>query len=246
MNEEELEMQDFDEPEFENSAPVITEIRDKPTFTPKSLEDSPTTEDNSETEERIRIQNMSPEETMKYLAQSLSEINAPIDYDDIDIEPPPPQASPLLAQAFEEEAPPDTPAPLTTEPIWGDIYIKASRSLRELCESGKLSMEQIETEVREKLLPAAEQFATVTKDKSRIPKVLIPKITELKSAASNFETYFQAGEDIATRAMFFMLYQMLSYADRIVETPETKENINDFFRRFGTAGIMLSMLDVRV
>ena len=47
------------------------------------------------------------------------------------------------------------------------------------------------------------------------------------------------------RVMFFMLYQMLSYADRIAENPDTKEPLNDFFRRFGTAGITLSMLDVR-
>ena len=64
-------------------------------------------------------------------------------------------------------------------------------------------------------------------------------------SADRLPEYFALGEDIAARVMFFMLYQMLSYADRIAENPETKERLNDFFRRFGTAGITLSMLDVR-
>ena len=143
------------------------------------------------------------------------------------------------------EPPPKTDK-LTVEPIWGDIYIKASRNLRELCESSRLSMKQIEDELNDKLLDSTRAFAEITADESKVPKVLIPKITELKAAAQNFDQYFQLGEDIAARAMFFMLYQMLSYSDRIVETPETKEGLNDFFRRFGPAGIMLSMLDMRV
>ena len=149
---------------------------------------------------------------------------------------------------FSTPAPEEEPDPnaLTVEPIWGDIYIKASRNLRELCESGRLTMEQIETELQDKLLDSARAFAEVTGDGAKVPKVLIPKITELKAAAYNFDQYFQMGEDIAVRSMFFMLYQMLSYADRIAETPETKERLNDFFRRFGPAGITLSMLDMRV
>ncbi len=252
---------------FEEGAPVITEVRGAAVTDPKAIEDSPVYEDfENEAEERMRIQNMSPEETMRYLARSLSEINAPADYSDKDfpdlfsenkeaeqysepfISAAPPAPRPADSHKLEEYAPAEgtAPKPLTVEPIWGDIYIKASRNLRELCESGKLSMSQIETELKEKLLAAAEQFAAVTKEESKVPKVLIPKITELKAAARNFDPYFQAGEDIATRAMFFMLYQMLSYADRIAETPETKENLNDFFRRFGPAGITLSMLDMRV
>lgn len=253
---------------FEGEVPVIAETRAAQTFDPSA-------DEISETQERIRIQNMSDEETMRYLAQSLNEINMfdPTDEDngsnddsgDLDNisrlsaitrsadppDPPDPQAAPqqeLLAAAAhvlptEDETPNKH---LTVEPFWGDIYIKASRNLRELCENGKLSMQQIETELKEKLLEAAEQFAAVTKDESKIPKSLLPKITELKAAVGNTDPYFQAGEDIAARAMFFMLYQMLSYADRIAETPETKEKLNDFFRRFGAAGISLSMLDVRV
>ena len=250
--------------------------------------------DENETAERIRIQNMSPEETLSFLAQSLNEINAPISEPTAPVRSPeitqrenvplyrPPEIksndnAPLfrqpeitrrdsvsLVETRAQTAPSNQPAaarpnaehsirkeeskhaPLTVEPIWGDIYIKASRNLRELCESGRISMSQIETELDNKLLDSAKAFAEITSDESKVPKVLIPKITELKAAAKNFDTYFQSGEDIAVRAMFFMMYQMLSYADRIVETPETKERLNDFFRRFGSAGIMLSMLDMRV
>ncbi len=203
------------------------------------------TPNTSETEDRVNIQNMSREETLSFLAQSLSEINAPAAREET---PELPAEQPIktisdYAAVPEEET---QKSGLTVEPIWGDIYIKASRNLRELCESGKLTMEQIETELTDKLLDSARAFAQVTAKNSKVPKVLIPKITELKSAAYNFDRYFQSGEDIAVRAMFFMLYQMLSYADRIAETPETKERLNDFFRRFGPAGITLSMLDMRV
>lgn len=264
----------------EEGAPVITETQEKPVISDTAIEDSPVYEDfETEADERLRIQNMTPEETMQYLAQSLNEINTPPDlppalYEQNEeplFEPPPqPQPQPrqtadtgdlggVLSSADvgslsgEKSAVTHKAAatggkydPLTVEPFWGDIYIKASRNLRELCEQGKLSMEQIEEEINERLLSSAEQFMEVTKDKAKVPKVLIPKITELKVAVGNIDPYFQAGEDIAVRAMFFMLYQMLSYSDRIAETPETKENLNDFFRRFGPAGITLSMLDMRV
>ncbi len=244
---------------FEGQVPVIAETHD------------PSEDEINETQERMRIQNMSDEETMRYLAQSLNEINmfdspdeSSNDLGDLDniswlsaitqtADPQAtlatqaePQQTLLAAAAHDLPTVDKSPKQLTIEPFWGDIYIKASRNLRELCENGKLTMAQIETELKEKLLEAAEQFAAVTKDESKIPKSLLPKITELKAAVANTDPYFQVGEDIATRAMFFMLYQMLSYADRIAETPETKEKLNDFFRRFGAAGISLSMLDVRV
>ncbi len=235
----------------------------------QEIPDEETAVDDDDTDEYIRIQNMTTEETLAFLSESLNEINS--------VPPPVPEtentdepasgtteteekrhrlpefevkeaAAPALklsdyATPAEEVK---SPAGLTIEPIWGDIYIKASRNLRELCESGRITMEQIEKELRDKLLDSARAFAEVTANPSKIPKVLIPKITELKAASYNFDMYFRSGEDIAVRAMFFMLYQMLSYADRIAETPETKERLNDFFRRFGPAGITLSMLDVRV
>ena len=151
----------------------------------------------------------------------------------------------VLGEALAVEEKKTPKVELSKEPAWGDIYIKASRSLRELCESGRLSMERIEEELREKLLDSARAFAEIISDEQKVPKVLLPKITELKNASNNFDEYFSYGEDIGIRVMFFMLYQMLSYADRIAENPDTKERLNDFFRRFGVAGITLSMLDVR-
>ena len=210
----------------------------------------------SDGEALAQIQNMSREETLSFLAESLSEIN------DADSESEDDQRDSVIEEEntlsdfgadlktiSEISAPPDNDrddGKLTVEPIWGDIYIKASRNLRELVESGKLSMEQIEAELKDKLLSSAKAFVEITADETKVPKVLMPKITELKSAVGDFDEYFKSGEDIAVRAMFFMLYQMLSYADRIAETPETKERLNDFFRRFGPAGITLSMLDMRV
>lgn len=213
-----------------------------------------------DSETMVRIQNMSREETLSFLAESLSEINGteaaepvedPVSADEPsdDVEGELFDIGADLKTISENSEPPEEEpddGKLTVEPIWGDIYIKASRNLRELIEGGRLSMEQIETELKDKLLSSARAFANITADKSKVPKVLMPRITELRSAANDIDQYFNSGEDIAERAMFFMMYQMLSYADRIAETPETKERLNDFFRRFGPAGITLSMLDMRV
>ncbi len=223
----------------------------------------------SEKEMRERIENMGADEMMMFLSSTLNEINdqsAPF-FDQTD-EPkaeyaqsdPPPNAvlfgtveEPKITQTDSvfindaaESAKPGKWDTLTKEPVWGDIYIRASKSLRELCESGRLTMEQMENEIKARLLSAAEEFEKITGDEKRVPKVLLPKITELKSAAADIDKYFDYGEDVAVRAMFFMMYQMLSYSDRIMETPETKDKLNDFFRRFGPAGITLSMLDMRV
>lgn len=211
----------------------------------------------TESELRERIENMSPDEVMEFLSETMNEINAinesSISGGDAFFDPDAEthfQVDDVRGVAGEElPKAAKQPAPrwkkLTVEPIWGDIYTKASQKLRELCESGRLSMEQMETELKERLLSSAEAFESLTSDSSRVPKVMIPKITELKAAADNFDHYFAFGEDIAVRAMFFMLYQMLTYADRIAESPETKGRLNDFFRRFGSAGITLSMLDMR-
>ncbi|MDE6728288.1 MAG: hypothetical protein K2J80_10180 [Oscillospiraceae bacterium] len=222
----------------------------------------------SEREIREQIENMSSDEMMAFLSDTINEINetdnigepyneplfehtAPTrSQPDDDRQTEPSTGGGRAAVAVDEpKAPEKKPSrweKLTVEPVWGDIYIKASQSLRELCEGGKLTMEQMEAELRERLVAAAESFESITSDDGRVPKVMIPKITELKAAAENFDHYFSYGEDIAIRAMFFMLYQMLTYADRISESPETKDRLNDFFRRFGSAGITLSMLDMRV
>lgn len=137
-------------------------------------------------------------------------------------------------------------SPFTAEPPSEDIYIKASRKIREVCESGRLTREEIQTALKENLVSAAEQFAEITGEGAEIPRLLAPKIEELRTASENLERYFALGDDIAERVMFFMMYQMLSYSDRIVEAPETKERLNYFFKRYGPSGIMLSMLDMRV
>lgn len=137
-------------------------------------------------------------------------------------------------------------SPFTAEPPSEDIYIKASRKIREVCESGRLTREEIQTALKENLVSAAEQFAGITGEGAEIPRLLAPKIEELRTASENLERYFALGDDIAERVMFFMMYQMLSYSDRIVEAPETKERLNYFFKRYGPSGIMLSMLDMRV
>ena len=268
---------------FEDGEPVISEIEiphERPLpegYAPAPIPDeginwisekpakNPTEEpEESESEAREKIQNMSREETLSYLAQSLSEINDMdfSDFDDVDdvIEEIPESTAiseetkhisefinhaPII-ETIPESKPATDSAGLTIEPIWGDIYIKASRNLREVIESGKLTMEQIERELKDKLLDSARAFAEITADEAKIPKSLVARIHELKTAADDFEQYFKSGEDIAVRAMFFMMYQMLSYSDRIAETPETKARLNDFFRRFGPAGITLSMLDMRV
>ena len=234
------------------------------------LETVPPSDDESEMREIIG--QMSHEETLGFLSKTLGEINGaePLHEENpprvSDSEPffPTTQTAVIPQKpVIEKIAAQNPPAPKSTaekpavpkiprnngelskEPVWGDIYIKASKSLRELCENGRLSMDIIENELRERLLDSARAFADIVKDEQKIPKVLIPKIAELKNAADHFDEYFSHGEDVGVRVMFFMLYQMLSYSDRIAENPETKERLNDFFRRFGTAGITLSMLDVR-
>lgn len=146
--------------------------------------------------------------------------------------------------------PPETPqAPaslLTIEPLSDDIYIKASRKLREFCDEGRLSRGQITAALKDNLICAAEAFAEITAAADNIPEGIAPKIAELRAASDSLPSYFALGEDVAERVMFFMMYQMLSYSDRIAETPETKERLNDFFRRYGPSGITLSMLDMRI
>lgn len=261
---------------FEDGEPVISEInipREK--TLPEDYKPAPIPDneidwlsekpDESESEAREKIQNMSREETLSYLAQSLSEINdtdfensenekreIPESISQPPVESPPKNESEFvssisqISETLNKSAPATDSEGLTIEPIWGDIYIKASKNLREVIASGKLTMEQIETELKDKLLDSVRAFAEITADESKIPKSLVARIHELKTSIEGYEQYFDSGEDIAIRAMFFMMYQMLSYSDRIAETPETKARLNDFFRRFGPAGITLSMLDMRV
>lgn len=256
-------------PEENAVIPEYTEPAEAAVFAPEH-EDDHTGEESVDFDEQAefeRISSMSREQTVSYIAEAFAEING-AEEELPDIQPrynPVSVPSVSTVEKLEKIEKTDQPVDeslaevnsliaqkaddireiLTAEPSWGDIYIKASRSLRELCEQNRLSMDAIRAELNERLLSSARAFAEITSDESKIPKVLMPRITELKSAAKNYEEYFSYGEDIGTRAMFFMLFQMLSYADRIVENPEAKERLNDFFRRFGSAGIILSMLDMR-
>lgn len=187
--------------------------------------------DFDEQEELERISSMSHEQTVSYLANAFEELNSTNNTSS-------PQVSEKENNVKRSE--------LSEEPAYEDIYIKASRKLRELCEEEKLSMEMIEDELRKNLIPSAEVFAEIIENNSEIPSGLSEKINELKNAANDLDKYFSYGEDIGIRTMFFMLFQMLSYSDRIIEDPNTKEKLNDFFRKFGSAGIILSMLDMRI
>lgn len=184
------------------------------------------------------LEDMTRDEAMSYLLDSIAEINST---------PEEPSAIP------EPESPdPDIPEPspvaesapkLTHEPDSQDIYIKASRRIRELCEEGRLTMEQVDSAVREQLVQASEVYSTLDVGSAQLPPAVKEHAMNLAAAADHLTDYFALGEDIAARVMFFMLYQMLSYTDRIVQSDETKQRLNYFFVRFGAAGIILSMLD---
>ena len=211
-------------------------------------------------EEQEDLSEMTHEQTLSYLLSSINEINAPAAAEQPAQQPTysaPIQREQTYAQHVQEQvqaaaqavvqqeqAAPAQPL-LTQEPVSGDIYIKASRKLREFCELGTLTQQGIEAAVKEGLIPAAEAFSQITAQKPA-PPPLSERIAELKAASDRIDEYFGLGEDVAARVMFFMLYQMLSYSDRLAELPETKARLNDFFRRWGAAGITLSMLDMRV
>lgn len=211
-------------------------------------------------EEQEDLSEMTHEQTLSYLLSSINEINAPAAGDRTSQGAPIQQAQPVQPAPAEpvQAQPLPTVAPmqagsqaapvqplLTQEPPSDDIYIKASRKLREFCELGTLTQQGIEDAVKEGLIPAAEAFSEITAQKPA-PPLLSERIAELKAASDGIDGYFSLGEDVAARVMFFMLYQMLSYSDRLAELPETKARLNDFFRRWGAAGITLSMLDMRV
>ncbi|MBQ8170559.1 MAG: hypothetical protein IJZ95_01085 [Oscillospiraceae bacterium] len=205
---------------------------------------------------------MSREETMSYLLDSINEINSdePIspheteDMIDTDVSENEEASAQNTVAAIEEiqcenaseasEQPVEMSpgSSLTAEPESDDIYIKASRRLRSFCDEGRLSMEQIENAVKENMVSVAEMYSALSAE-GEVPAIVAARAETLKNATDRLSEYFAMGEDIAARVMFFMLYQMLSYSDRIAELPETKERLNDFFRRYGPAGMALSLID---
>ena len=208
-------------------------------------------------------EDMSREETMSYLLDSINEINSdePTALDEkediieADISEQQQEVSAQNTDAAIEavrcvngseasEQPVELSAisNLTVEPESDDIYIKASHRLRSFCDEGRISMEQIENAVKENMVSVAEMYSALSAE-GEVPAIVAARAETLKNATDRLSEYFAMGEDIAARVMFFMLYQMLSYSDRIAELPETKERLNDFFRRYGPAGMALSLID---
>lgn len=182
-------------------------------------------------------EDMSRDEAMSYLLDSISEINSdsPEVFDDDLTDTAP------VEESAQQTAEPLLPQ-LTEEPESDDIYIKASRRIRLLCNENRLKMEQVEEAVKNNMVTTAEIYSRLSSE-NEIPPAITERVEILKNATERLSEYFALGEDIAARVMFFMLYQMLSYSDRIVEQPETKEALNDFFRHYGSAGMILSLLD---
>lgn len=197
------------------------------------------------------LEDMTRDEAMNYLLDSIAEINSTSGEPSAIPEPESPdpdipEPSPVAESAQQKPGipPQQESAPkLTHEPDSQDIYIKASRRIRELCEEGRLTMEQVDSAVREQLVQASEVYSTLDVGSAQLPPAVKEHAMNLAAAADHLTDYFALGEDIAARVMFFMLYQMLSYTDRIVQSDETKQRLNYFFVRFGAAGIILSMLD---
>lgn len=188
------------------------------------------------------LEDMTREQTMDYLLSSIAEINSEPDGEPMEE----PTEAPRPAQPEPVPTPvpePEHSAALTREPDSPDIYIIASRRIRELCEDGRLTMEQVNSAVKEQLVSASEVYSALDANSAALPPLVRKHAAALANAADHLTDYFSLGEDIAARVMFFMLYQMLSYTDRIVQSDETKQRLNYFFVRFGAAGMTLSMLD---
>ena len=236
---------------------------EEPEKTPAPV--TPDAEPVSLTEPRQRdedISDMSHEETMSYLLDSIAEINStpepenaaqPVESPAAPAQPEESRAvsgEPAKTEAVQSETsePPEpveipTIPQLTKEPDSPDIYIQASSRIRGLIEDGRLTMEQVSTAVREQLVEASEVYSGLDIENAQLPEAVKKRARQLGSATDRLPEYFTLGEDIAARVMFFMLYQMLSYTDRVVQSDVTKQKLNYFFVRFGAAGMVLSMLD---
>lgn len=218
----------------------------------------------------IDVSRLSHEETINFLADSIAEINAPAETPEPVTPAEPEPTEPLSAVKSVETVPQTVPAEpqiipaatpqtvqpaqsiqpekpavphMTAEPDSPDIYIQASRKIRELIADGRLTMEQVNKAVREQLVPASEIYSALDVENAALPPAVKKRALQLNEAADRLPEYFTLGEDIAARVMFFMLYQMLSYTDRILQTDVSKQKLNYFFVKSGAAGIVLSMLD---
>ncbi len=248
------EQQESDEDQRESAEQVMV--------TPVSDNRAEKEEDIISGEEDRLPEDMSREEAMSYLLDSISEINSDECPENISEGSESADAAENIAthtegisdvEAVAEESVSDVPVQehceevipvslLTVEPESEDVYIKASRKLRGFCDEGRLSMGEIESAVKENMVSVAEVYSALCAE-NEMPDIVAERAEKLRNATDHLSEYFALGEDIAARVMFFMLYQMLSYSDRIAEQPETKERLNDFFRHYGPAGLALSLID---
>ncbi len=190
------------------------------------------------------------EETHVKTEPSISSIAAPV-ADVIPAQQPAPE--PILpvqpATSIESPAPIEAtsiPSPYTVEPEGSDIYLIASRKIREMYENGSLAPELVEHELKANLIFTAEEYTRISEAAEELPPYVATRAPMLQDATDRLADYFAMGEDIGTRVMLFMMFQMLSYSDRIEESEETKQRLNEFFKRCGSAGVVLSMLDSNI
>lgn len=244
LTEEKIQWISGKQPEIPVAKPeVLPERTELPEFPQKEPELVPANAGDED------ITDMTREQTMSYLLDSIAEINSESEQPEESAEPEAVQNAeqteePTLEPVQQEEPPAAEPSyHYTIEPDSDDIYIQASRRIRELCEDGRLTMEQVNAAVKEQLVSASELYSTLDIESAPLPPTVKGHALRLSAAADRLPEYFALGEDIAARVMFFMLYQMLSYTDRIVQSDETKQSLNYFFVRFGAAGMILSMLD---
>jgi len=237
------------EPEKTEEAAPVTEVTEQKVvdeIEPTIAEDDILAADDELPED------MSREEALSYLMDSINEINSDeTDSEDVETEAaeqpqlPQPEEAAVQPEEAVEQKPEEEKLPdlgLTQEPESDDIYIKASRRLRIFCEERRLTMEQMENAVKENMVSVAEMYSALSAQ-DNIPPNIAERAEKLRLATDRLTESFALGGGVAARVVFFMLYQMLSYSDRIAENEDTKERLNDFFRRYGGAGMALSLLD---
>ena len=212
----------------EESEPAESVIPETPEAPEPYIKEERTPEPDifNEVMESQNVEEMSRAQTLSFLKDSINEINSAADEDE------------------EEE---DTGySPYTKEPKSDDIYLIASKRLRELCEKGVLTPERMQTELKMSVQATAKNFTEIASNEHNIPHELIRRVRDLKRGSSMLQKYMALGEDIASRVMFFMLYQMLVYTDGIEKSYDSALKLGAFVRRFSDIEMTLLELNARV
>ena len=212
----------------EESEPAESVIPETPEAPEPYIKEERTPEPDifNEVMESQNVEEMSRAQTLSFLKDSINEINSAADEDE------------------EEE---DTAySPYTREPKSDDIYLIASKRLRELCEKGVLTPERMQTELKMSVQATAKNFTEIASNEHNIPHELIRRVRDLKRGSSMLQKYMALGEDIASRVMFFMLYQMLVYTDGIEKSYGSALKLGAFVRRFSDIEMTLLELNARV